>query len=87
MMILLNIVVQLQLTDPAVIIEDYIKPALVSCNLLMSLICDVLKYAAEYMGKRLKNPINITSTDIWEIMNGLKFGFSKRAEIRGIDYQ
>ena len=87
MKLLLDTVVQSKPTDSKVIIEEYIKPALINCNLLMSLICDVLNYATEDIDTRYKNPINIKPTDIRrDVLSGLFPSFAKRAEIRGIDF-
>ena len=87
MTLLLNTVVQRGLTDAKVIIEEYIKPTLVNCNLLMSLICDVLSYSSESLGKKHKDPISIEPTDLRKTLQDFFYVFVMRSEYRKLEFK
>ena len=60
-------------------VKEYIKPALISCNLLMSLINDILNFTRQDFDQTKKDVMNYEPVDIRETLRTISPGFSKRA--------
>ena len=90
MTILLNIAVacckKASSKEAKILSEQYIQPALINCNLLMSLINDILNFTREDFDQKKSLVMDYEKIEIRSLMKTISIGFSKRAEIRGIDF-
>ena len=85
--VLLNLAVAFR-GIPKIFTEEYIKPALTNCNLLMSLINDILDFTKEDFNQDNEDPnMSYEPVSIRKQVEQISLGFLKRAEIRGIDFQ
>ena len=60
-------------------VEEYLKPALINCNLLMSLINDILDFTRQDFDQTQSVVMNFEPVDIRELLRTISAGFSKRA--------
>jgi len=67
--------------------DEYIDPALTNCNLLMSLINDILDFTRADFNSDQEIQMNYEAVNLRKIIKKISLGFIKRTKLRGIDFK
>jgi len=67
--------------------DEYIDPALMNCNLLMSLINDILDFTRADFNSNAEIQMNYEPVNLRKIIKNISRGFSKVIRSRGVDFK